>query len=473
MKWDWLFLCLFTLGGISTAFAADESAGDPSRITDKVIPLAIDSIPRRPAPILELGDPFFNSGELSNGFTLPTGAVWSPSLIVWGTFRSAFQTIDDSRERVTEWSNRFDAFANLYLTPTERILVGMRPLDKAGRFTRYTFQAPSNAPEEEDSYNEELNSNITTLFFEGDFSELFPVLDTKDSRGLDIGIAVGRQPLSFQDGMLLNDSVDSLGLSKINLKPEWAANYRVSLLWGWDELNRSNLADDDSASTLYGMFNEIDLQSTTLEFDAAYVEGSEATGDGFFAGVGASQRIAEYNTAFRALGSLPSGSETVHNSGGALLFAEISRTLHASDNFLYLTGFWGIDEFRSASRSSTVGGPLEAVGVLFTSVGLGRYGSALESDADDAFGGALGFQMFFNERRTQLLIESGGRYAREERDQRAIATGFSLQQAIGRRIVVRIDGFGSYGRPEQGTALAPFESEEFGYGARFEWQLQL
>lgn len=452
----------------TTNLLADDLKHDPSRITDKVIPYAVDEIPDRPAPILELGDPLLATGPISIGFTLPTGAVWQPSLIVWGDLRTALQTFDDGTARTSEWSNRFDLFGNLYLTQSERVVIGLRPLDKAGRFTRYTFDSADEL--EEDTFEDELNSNITTLFFEGDFGELFPKLDRKDSRGLDLAFAVGRQPLSFQEGMLLNDSIDSLGISKINLKPAGAINHRATLLWGWEDLNRNNLAQDDRAAMLFGWFNEIDFSSTTIEIDASYVE-SEDTGDGFHGGIGAIQRLGDFNTTFRILGSHAAGEELEANANGALLFAEVSKTLVASQDLVYLNSFWAIDDFRSASRASNAGGPLSPVGILFEAVGLGRFRAPLANDANDAFGGVLGYQLFSKDTRFQALFEAGGRYAREDIGQRGSALGTRLQWAIGQRSVLRTDFF--IGLVDNRLTVETESDEEFAFGTRLEWLLRL
>jgi hypothetical protein len=461
-----LLLCglLFT----PLAFAEEMAAHSESRLSDTVIPIATD-IPERPAPLLELGDDFLSNGPISAGFELPTGAVWQPSLIVWGTYRTAVQTVDLSNDRITEWSNRFDFFSNLYLTATERILFGARPLDSSGRFTRYTFESPDEA--EEGEFEDEFNFDVETLFFEGDFGELFPFLDGQDKRGLDFGIAAGRQPINFQDGMLINDSLDAVGISAINLKPRWAVNHRATVLWGWGELNRTNLAFDDTRSQLFGLFQEVDWRASTVELDFTYVDGDEVTGDGFYGGIAATQRLLGLNSTLRVVGSLADGEQTEHNSRGLLTLIELSQSPHHTDNHLYMNAFWGLENFRSASRGPTVGSPLAPAGVLFASVGLGNYGAALGGQSDDCYGGALGYQLFFDRARAQLIVELGGRYGYEEVGQRAVAGGFSLQKALGRRTVLRLDGFSLYGR--QRLNVGDDSDNDTGYGGRLEWQLRL
>jgi hypothetical protein len=457
---------------LGNAYADEES---PSRISDEAIPLQLETFPERPSPILELGDPFFDHGKISQGYLLPTGAVWQPSFVMWGDIRNAVQTVDPSLDksdnRTSEVASRVDLFGNLSLTSTERILIGVRPVDQDGRFTRYTLDNPSGDTHEDRGFHDEFNFEPTLLFFEGDFGELFPILDPRDQYGLDFGFSVGRQTIAWQDGMLINDRIDSIGISKINLKPSMAVNYRSTLLYAWNELNRNRLLKKDSSSSLFGWSNEIDFKETTAEFDIVYVDGDLESGDGIFSGLGFTHRLYSFNHTFRVLGSHGLGEGTDNNQDGALLFNELSMDLEGTHDYVYLDSFYGIDQFRSASRAPEFGGPLGGTGVLFASLGLGRYGAALNNQADDAFGSALGYQIFFNDRRQQILVEVGGRYAVEDIGQRAVASGVSFQTAVGQRNVLRFDTFTRYGdeRLKAGTS----QDNAFGVGARLEWMLRL
>ena len=100
---------------------------------------------------------------------------------------------------------------------------------------------------------------------------------------------------------------------------------------------------------------------------------------------------------------------------------------------------------------------------------LGRYTPALGNTVGESFGGAIGYQFIFNDQRTQLTFEAGGRSATESVGQRAVAGALGFQQAIGSRFIFRIDGFASYGRDR----VVPGDTDdEFGYGGRAEWVVQ-
>ena len=223
------------------------------------------------------------------------------------------------------------------------------------------------------------------MFFEGDFGEIFPNLDVEDTKALDIGFSVGRQRLFFQNGQLIQDTIDSIGLTRNNLLIPGTSNVRVTALFGWNNVNRDDNQDDQDAQ-LFGLFTETDLSYSTVDIDMVFIKADDDTGDAFFAGISGIQRIGPFNTTFQVNSSFPFDGETPQTSRGTLLFSEMSWTPPHTDNILYLNAFWGIDQFSSAARNFAAGGPLGRVGILFEAVGLGRYGSALNNRANDTAG---------------------------------------------------------------------------------------
>ncbi len=417
-----------------------------SRISDEALPLQIDAVPDRPKLVTELlpvplGDSFLGSGPLGWEFTLPTGAVWRPSLWIFGTYRTAIQSFDSGpAERVTEWTNRLDLFGNLKLSGSERILIGIRPLDQDGNFSSYQFHPDKDA-------EGEFNANIRTLFFEGDFGEIFPNLDTADGRALDLGFSVGRQPLFFQNGQLIQDSIDAVGITKNNIPFPGTSNARMTAIFGWNNVNRNDNQDDQNAK-LFGLFTEIDFPISTVDIDMVFVSSDNDAGDAIFGGISGVQRIGPLNTTFQINTSYPLDDETMQTSRGTLLFSEISWVPPRSHNIVYLNAFWGIDQFSSAARNFAAGGPLGRVGILFASVMLGEYGSPLSNQAADAVGGSLGYQAFFGvTRNKQLILEIGGRDNTQKtsilRNRGAAAIGARYQQAFWQRFTVQFDLFGA------------------------------
>ena len=434
--------------------------GHGSALSDEPSPLQTQDFPERPKPIIEIGQsPFLGSGPIAPGYRMPTGAVWQPDFIVYGTARTALQTFDPGTGQITEFANRLDLYGNLYLTPTERILIGFRPLDRDGLdYTGYRFDPP------EQEVKPEFNAYVTTLFFQGDFGELFPNLDPHDRKSIDFGFAIGRQPLSFQDGIMINeDVIDAIGITRTSLFYLGASAWRTTGLFAWNELNRNNNRRDSSAK-LFGLFNSADYAKFTLDIDFAYVNAEADTGgDGAYLGVGVIQRFGLFNSTTRVNGSLALDHETAAVSNGVLLFHQFSTILPDSDNNAYLDVFWGIGDYASAARGADRGGPLGQTGILFAAQGLGSYGAPLGNHANDAVGAAIGYQMFLHHKVHQFTFELGGRVQTEDPrffavdEPNAIAAAGRYQMKLNQHMVMIFDTF--VGFPEDRDTAYGFRSE--------------
>jgi hypothetical protein len=426
----------------------DPEDDSPSRISDVALPLQSADVPRRPTPLLELGDPFLGTGPVSLGFRIPTGGVWQPSLLIYGNFRSGFNGFRQQRsgrsghDDVAEWSNRLDIFANLQLAgfANERFVFGMRPLDEAlsgRRFSGYRFE-----PTSDEGSENGFNDRVVALFFEGDLGELLPFLDEQDKSGFDFGFSVGRQQLTFQSGIMVNDIVDAVGLTRNNLTLPWASNMRITALYAWNQLHRNNFIRDDSGN-FFGLFSSTDFTFTTIDADLAYFMSEEDTGDAFFAGFSATQRFfGTFNTTVRVNLSVPTENQTAANRRGTLLTFEGSWTPTGSEDNFFFNAYLGIDRYNSALRSPDSGGPLERVGILYASIGLGRYPSPLDNRPDRSAGGSVGYQFFFGQTMRQLILELGGRKGLTGGVNRGMmAFGARFQQAFWQRFIVRFDAF--------------------------------
>ncbi len=426
-----------------------------SRLSDEVIPLQIDSMPPRPNLLMEWGEPFLGNGEIRQGLELPTGAVWNPSLLLFGNFRSAVQYSDSRPPRSSDWSNRLDVFTQLSLTPTERLLIGLRPIDDGRQFLGYRDK-----PDFNDGWNEELDANLEVLFFEGDFGELFPRLDLDDSGRWDLGFSVGRQPLRIQDGILIDDVLDSVGVVKNNIIFPGIMNWRATCLIAWEDVHRDNNLEDDRAN-LFGLFNEIDLSTGTLNLDLAYVSSSKRIGDGLNLGLSGVGTLGSVTATWRLNASVALDAETAAVGSGALPSIELSWTPTAREDVAYCNLFWAIDDFTSAARGPSLGGALARTGILFEAVGLGGYGAPLSNRTSKVVGGAVGYQWILQEGRRQLILECGARVDTQGRDDSGGAIGLRYQQALGQHWILQPEVFGTL-----------FDGGEDGFGARVELQLK-
>lgn len=421
-------------------------------------------LPARPSLLVELGDGFLDTGKLDSGFEVPfIGAVWQPRFWAYAINRTTYQSFKDGRSgngRETEVANRLDLFANLQLTGTEKILLGLRPTDqnRPDRFTRYSFTG------REEGFNNELNWDVETLFFEGDFGSLFPVLDQAGILPIDYGFTVGRQPVVFQEGILINDTVDAVGIIRNNIPFPGASNLRVSAMWGWNRLDRNDIGTP-SDEDMYGVFIAADTHTSTYNLDMIYVDDDDNR-DGFYVGASSIQRIPSWggiSTAFRVNASFALDEEVRGNvvGDGVLLTSELSKTVDGSDDIVYFNSFLGIGNFTQAGREAVVGGPLANTGILFASPNLSLYGAEINPFTDDdVIGGAVGYQAFWDNNRRNLILEVAGRHDLAGTGFDSLGLGFQLQQAVGQHVQLQLEGFYTFN-----------EGREDGTGARAEVQV--
>ncbi|MGB0723617.1 MAG: hypothetical protein ACPGU7_14600, partial [Gammaproteobacteria bacterium] len=335
-----LLLPLLMGSVLANGTALAESA---SRISD--VPIEPDySGYERTAPLIELGPPFLATGNIDPGFEIPTGAVWQPQFLIWGDLRTAFQDFDNGGTHNREWANRLNLFAQLRLAPTERIVASFRPLDEDGDFTGQRF-------EPEDRSVDGVNLRVRTLYMEGELGEIFPRLDPDDTRALDWGFAVGRQPVFIQEGMLIDDNIDALGVVRNSIRIKGLSNTRVAALYGWNQVHRDDNREDRGAQ-LFGLFTEIDMSCCTVDIDLAYVDADAPTGDGYYGAISSVQRFGHLATSFRLLHSEADGTDNAAVSSGTLLFAETSFVPTGTHDNVYINGFLGVDEFASAARAA-------------------------------------------------------------------------------------------------------------------------
>lgn len=416
-------------------------------LKDEYVPFKTgDEIPNRPPLLLELGDPFLDTGKLDDGFEVPLlGAVWQPRLWSYLIGRTTLQTFDNGapgRLRDTEWASRIDLFANLQLTGTEKILLGLRPVDqnRFERFSRYTFDGA------EEGFKNAINLDIETLFFEGDLGSLIPNLDKAGMRPIDFGFTVGRQPINFQEGILINDTVDAVGIVRNNIPFPGTSNLRISGMWSWNRLNRNDRRDADPM--MFGLFAAADTPVSTFNLDTIYVH-DDQDGDGFYLGVSAIQRIRALgglSTAFRINTSFALEDEIPGNviGNGVLITAEFSKTVEGSDDIVYLNPFFGIGNFTQAGREPILGGPLANTGILFASPNLSTYTAEINPFTNDVVGFATGYQAFWDDHRRNLILEIGGRHDFEGDDSNTLGVGFQMQQAFGRHFQLQFEAFYAY-----------------------------
>jgi len=438
------FLIFLILCSVSPALADFFPLGEKqetSRFSDEKIQLLEPSdTGHRPPLIYESGDNFLGKGELQEGFETPWGAVWQPQFWVFGTLRTGLAYFDNGvRSPSTEWATRLSLFANLQLTHTEKIIIGVRPLDRNqfNRFTRVQLN------DEFGSSKFEPNLDIRTFFFEGDFGSLFPNLDPVGTKPIDVGFSVGRQALTFQNAIMINDTIDAIGLVRNNIRFKGISGMRSTAIYGWNELDRAN-ARTSSKSDLFGWFNSIDTPGGTKNIDMIYIDDDLEGGNSFNIGFSSIQRLGHYNTSFRINKSFAEQG-TVKANRGTMYSAEVSWTPYRSDDIMYVNTFVVDGTYTQAGRESIVGGALGGLGILFASPGLGNFLSELNNFTSEEAGFAIGYEAFWsdgqqpNNHRRSLTLEVAGTMDLGYKGFDDFGFGFEFRTRLAHRIQLQVD----------------------------------
>jgi len=416
----------------------DTGAGESSsRYSDKVLGLKKQKdLPKRPEPLFELWQDYVNQGPYGYEFELPTGMVVSPGLLLFGNLDTGLEITDNGvDDTAVDWVTTMDLFMNLTLSGTERVLVGMSPLKrKNGTKTRYSFE-PDN------EFNNETNARLSVAFFEGELSEMFPKLDMEGRLPLDFEIAVGRQPVVIQGGMLIHDTMDSLAITRSTLPLPGTNFARIGGFVAVDNVHRSNNVDDGEGE-LYGVFSAVEVAHSTIELDMAYVDSTRAIGDQFNIAASLIRPfiILEHavDTTFRVATSNTPNEETMQATDGTLAYGSFSWAPKRTDDIIYLNAFATLDNYAPAARGS--GGPLGIAGLLFAPNGLA--GAAIDNQANEAYGGALGYQMFFSPAlRRNLIFEVGGKLDNSPGGVDRVGVAVRYSQAVGKHVFFEVGGF--------------------------------
>ena len=431
--------------------ALSPAAGDELGIdlSDTPLPLlTFEDLPARAGPIIEIGRGINEVGPLSEGIELPTGAVWQPALWIYGSQRIALLATDgDRRTRPggdrSEVMTRMDLFANLQLSGTERILAHVRPMDRKGQFAGRVLGPDSM----ESDWKAEWDADFETIFFEGDLGEMFPLMDPQDSGSGDLAFVVGRFPVEFQNGYLVRDEMTAIGLSQDNIQMEGSSGIRIAGLWAFDHVNEPTSMPDERDVDLFGLFIEGDFPWGLLELDVAGTVAGEERGKQVNAGVGWTGHIAGNNYSVYANVShhydQSAAVKEVKDFDGALLVGGYSTEVNLRRDLLYATGYWAAGDFGRVASNATP--PLGPIGLSFAGVGLGGYRPALWPRPLDSAGFAAGYQMFFNEERTNWVVEVAHRQDLAKDDTPGDTSGLALttrvQQKLFEHLMLQLDAY--------------------------------
>ena len=430
-------------GGSVQGAVEDERVLEAELPDDDVPFLVTEDLPPRIGPLIELGRGINEGGALAPGIEMPWGAVWQPGLWVYGSQRVAAMAHDgDRRTRPhgdhTELSARMDLFANLQLSGTERIQAHLRPLDSGSRFTGRTW-----SPSSRDTGFERVSDTDFESFFEGNIGQMLPWLDPDGRGGGDVGFAVGRFPVEFQNGYMVRDEMTGVALTRTHIQVPGSSGVRIMGLWAFDDINRANNAPEPGDVELFGLFAEGDFPWGLLEADVARTVADAPraaqlnTGLGWTGHSGGSNYSMHLNVS-RLLDGAVAGRDT-----GSLVVLGYSTEVGLRRDIVYANGYWADGDYRRLASSGPP--PLGPIGLSFGGVGLGGYRPALLPRPLDSAGVALGWQRFFAAGAANFAIEVGHRQDLASDDPLGNTGGTAVtvrvQRKLGHRYMLQLDGY--------------------------------
>jgi hypothetical protein len=354
------------------------------------------------------------------------------AFMAYGDLRVAGATYDNGvpgangKTDHREIAARLNLDMDLQLTATERFHAFVRPLDRNGSFTRLQFGDTGG----QDRFIHELNFNVKTLFFEGDFAAIGSGLHGA-ARRYDRPFALGRVPIATQNGIWIEDAIDGAAVSVFTAKN--SARFDISNMDLTVFAGLRNVATaavpGTTDSHLFGIAGFADMLRGYVEWGYGYLDAKNS--DLSYHNVTASftrRYRGLVSNSVRVIGNLgqkgiPGQPKT---ADGALLLVENSLITSKPLTLVpYANFFAGFRSPQSLARGGDSGGVLRNTGINFESDGLTGY-PTLDASARDSYGGALGLEYLFNLHR-QIVVEG----AVVER--RNGSNPFGNQYAIGAR----------------------------------------
>lgn len=351
-----------------------------------------------PRPPIELGRQQYTSGAYDESSTvLGVKNPLLPGLAVYGDWRTAVAYNSNKGKDIAQVATRLNLDVDLKLTGTERIHAFFAPIqnNNNAEFSRFEF----GGGDANGKFNDELDAEPQTLFFEGDFGSLYSGFSGQEA-SFDLPFTVGLFPLFLQNGIWANDAIlgAAVSLPAKNSAALGLANFDITFFTAFDDVDNAGIIgpNEDNAANLYGVTAFIDAFSGYIETGYGLIDGRDEREGLQTHFLTAAYTRRYYNTVsnstriFANVGEDPEG-----NTDGLAIISENSLITGLPSTLLpyanFFVGFGNpqplVDGFNA--------GILKNVGINFETDALTGY-PKLDDTGSDAFGGAIGLQYLFN-----------------------------------------------------------------------------
>lgn len=328
----------------------------------------------------------------------------TPHFLVYGDYRAAVGVHRNQGQAVRSVANRLNLDFDLRLTGTERIHWFMGPLDHNNRFTRLDFSDTSDI-----RFEEELDAQFETLFFEGDLGAITGGWTGVDAP-FDLPFTFGKVPLVYQNGIWMEDAINGIAIAfpwKHSQALNWS-NFDATFFVGFDQVTSPAFANNNRAAQVFGTAWFIEAYDGFIEADYAYLDDQKGLDRSYHNLAFAYTRRywSRVSNSIRALGNMgQSGPRNTRTADGLLLLWENSLISDAPSNVVpYFNAFLGYGRPQSVARAAGAGGILRNTGLNFESDNLTGY-PTLDATGSNAYGGAVGINFLSTDFRRQFAVE--------------------------------------------------------------------
>jgi hypothetical protein len=421
-------------------------------------------------PLIELFQPLYSEGPLGPTYTfLGTKNPVTPQFYVYGDLRTVAAFNDNGAKEVGQVATRLNLDVDLKITSTERIHALFRPLDRAGKFTRYEFFG--NDFDRANRANLQFDMNPDTLFFEGDLGPIWSGISDEYVKW-DIPITFGLIPLVFQNGTWVDDAFvgGAFTIPALNSPVLDITNMDFTFFAGTEKVSTPALKNgnvlDDNGSRVFGAATFVETLEGYFEGGVGRVDDLRPNSNFSYNSVTAAWSKRYYyllSNSMRVIhtfGQDPAGGARQTADGTVLLLENSLITSLPSTLVPYANFFVGLDRPQSLARDN--GGVLKNVGINFETDAITAF-PKLDDNANDTYGGAVGLQYLFSLNR-QIVVEAAtvqvrggdnkpGRTAKGDQ----YALGFRYQYNLSPAWIFRTDGI--YGWLDEAEDIAGIRVE--------------
>ena len=353
-----------------------------------------------PRPLLEIGREQYTSGIYEpSGTLLGELNPLLPGLAIYGDWRTAVAYNNNNGKDIAQIATRLNLDVDFKFTGTERIHAFFTPIQKDNKFTRFEFGGGG----ANDKFNDELDAEPQTLFFEGDMGSLYSGFSGQDA-SFDLPFTVGLFPLFLQNGIWANDAIlgGAFSIPAKNSAALGLANFDTTFFAAFDDVENAGLvgADgkaDNNNANLFGVTTFIDAFDGYIEAGYGFVQGTgiqDGLQEHYFTAAYTRRYANTLSNSTRVFANFGDDKDGKETDGLAIISENSLITWLPSTLLPYANFFVGFGDPKPLVDGNNAG-ILKNVGINFETDALTGY-PKLDDTASNAWGGAIGIQYLFN-----------------------------------------------------------------------------